>query len=150
MVMSNNKKWWIVILYTVLILVSLPWARQMWDFVGNKNGFFILIGLYVCSVGILYIRIRNILFIGLLGIIIFAIFKLIPLPIERIHFIQYGILGWLAYLAGGRKAFFYVIAIGILDELIQGILPNRYFDIRDIFMNIIGGCIGIGIRFYER
>lgn len=148
--MSNNKRWWVVVAYTLLVLASLPWARQMWDFVGDRDGFFILIGLYVCSVGILYIRLRNIFFIGLLGIVAIAIFKVIPLPIERIHFIQYGILGWLSYWAGGRKAFLYVVAIGIIDELIQGILPNRHFDIRDIFMNIIGGGIGIVIGIYER
>lgn len=136
--------------YTVLILATLPWARQIWDFVGAKSGFYMLIGLYICSAGLLYIRLRNVFFIGFLGIIAIAIFKLVPLPIERIHFIQYGILGWLAYWAGGKKAFLYVIAIGIVDEIIQGILPNRFFDIRDIFMNTIGGGIGIVMKIYER
>lgn len=148
--MSNNKKWWIVFGYTILILATLPWARQLWDFVGNRNGFFALIGLYVCSAGLLYIRIRSIIFIGLFSIIAVAIFRLIPLPIERIHFIEYGLLGWLSYWAGGKKALIYVIAIGIIDELIQGILPNRYFDMRDIIMNIIGGGMGIIMGVYGR
>lgn len=145
-----DKKWLIVVAYTILILATLPWARNLWDLAGDRNGFYILAGLYICSAGFLYIRYKNIFIIGLLGSIGFAIFKLIPLPIERIHFIEYGILGWLSYWAGSKKAFLYVVTIGIIDELIQGILPNRYFDIRDIFMNVIGGCIGIFMRLYER
>lgn len=141
-----NKKWLIVIAYTVLILATLPWARQIWNFVGDRNGSFIIIGLYTASI----IRIRDIRLIGLLAVIAIAIFKLIPLPVERIHFIEYGVLGWLSYWAFGRKAFVYVITIGIIDELIQGVLPNRFFDMRDILMNIVGGGLGIAMRVYER
>lgn len=141
-----NKKWLIVIAYTVLILATLPWARQLWAIVGERNGFFIIIGLYAASI----IRVRDVRFISLLTVISIIIFKLIPLPIERIHFIEYGILGWLSYWAFGWKAIFYVITIGIIDELIQGILPDRFFDMRDIWMNVIGGGLGIMMRIYER
>lgn len=141
-----NKKWLVVFIYTILILAILPWARQVWGFVGDRNGLFIIIGLYVGSI----IRIRNIWLMGLLAVIAIIIFKLIPLPIERIHFIEYGILGWLSYWAFGKKALIYVVTIGIIDELIQGALPNRIFDTRDILMNVIGGGLGIAMRIYER
>lgn len=141
-----NKKWLIVIAYTLLILATLPFARQLWAIVGERNGFFIIIGLYTASI----ISIRDIRLICLLAVIAIVIFKLIPLPVERIHFIEYGVLGWLSYWAFGRKAFIYVVTIGIIDELIQGVLPNRFFDMRDIFMNIAGGGLGIAMRIYER
>lgn len=145
-----DKKWLVVFLYTLIILITLPWARNLWDFVGERNGFFLLAGLYIWTTGFIYIRYKNIFLIGFFCVSAFLIFKLIPLPIERIHFIEYGTLGWLSYWAGGKKAFPYVIAIGIIDELIQGLLPNRFFDIRDIFMNVIGSFIGIFLRLYER
>lgn len=134
----------IVIVYTVLILASLPWARQIWDLAGDRNGFFILIGLYAGSI----ICVRNIWLMGLLAVAAVLVFKLIPLPVERVHFVEYGVLGWLSYRAFGKKAVIYVIFIGIIDELIQGVLPDRFFDLRDIFMNITGGGIGIVMRQY--
>lgn len=140
----------IVVVYTIIILAALPFARQVWSVVGDKNGFLLLSGLYAGSLGFLYIRIRNIIYIGVLAFITFVIFWLVPLPIERIHFVEYGILGWISWRAFGKGAFIYVISIGILDELIQGVLPNRVFDFRDICMNLTGGGIGIYMRNYGR
>lgn len=136
----------IVIAYTLLILVTLPFARQLWDLVGERNGFFVIIALYTASI----VCVRNIRLIGPLVVIAIAIFKLIPLPIERIHFIEYGVLGWLSYWAFGKKAIIYVITVGIIDELIQGALPNRFFDMRDIMMNIVGGGLGMVMWIYGR
>ena len=69
---------------------------------------------------------------------------------ERVHFIQYGLLGLLvsrAYkisslnmlLASGL----FIMSVGLLDEGIQWFLPNRYGDIRDVVMNSLGGVSGL-------
>ena len=34
-------------------------------------------------------------------------------------------------------------AIGYGDELLQGILPGRYYDLRDVAMNALGAVLGI-------
>ncbi len=36
-------------------------------------------------------------------------------------------------------------ALGVIDELYQGVLPLRYFVWYDIFLNIIGGLFGLTI-----
>ena len=69
-------------------------------------------------------------------------------PGEKIHMFQYGIFGWLLfkalaldskntsvhlYLTGGLIC----LIAGALDEVIQGILPNRYFTWHDVFINQI-------------
>lgn len=163
--MSNNKRcpalfrkragrWTVVVLYTLIILATLPFVRNVWDWVGESRGYILLISLYCGAAGFIYIRYKNILFLGLIFLISLAIFKLIPLPIERIHFIEYGVLGWLVWRAAGEKKWGFVIALGyivvisVLDEVIQGILPNRFYDIRDIWMNIVGGCIGLVLRMH--
>ncbi|MDC4203426.1 MAG: VanZ family protein [Candidatus Manganitrophus sp.] len=37
----------------------------------------------------------------------------------------------------------FVFTVGVGDEIIQWILPNRIFDLRDIFFNWVGGIAGI-------
>ena len=77
-------------------------------------------------------------------------------PGEKIHMFQYGIFGWLLfkalaldskntsvhlYLTGGLIC----LIAGALDEVIQGILPNRYFTWHDVFIN---GISGIMVQLY--
>jgi len=70
-------------------------------------------------------------------------------PAERIHFLEYGILGVLIFKATGKGtkqnifAIILLVIIAVIDELIQYVLPNRVGDIRDIVMNITGGTIGL-------
>lgn len=77
----------------------------------------------------------------------------LPLPEERIHLIQFGLLGLLACpslkTGCGRgilrlwKPLLFVILIGAADEFIQWFLPDRFFDLRDILFNAIGGFWGV-------
>jgi len=46
-------------------------------------------------------------------------------------------------LEGKGMAVGIVFVIGVGDELIQWLLPNRIFDLRDILFNILGGITGI-------
>jgi VanZ family protein len=83
-----------------------------------------------------------------------AVMYLMELPEERVHFLEYGVLGFLLIKAGGTRyrqlAFSLVIVImaSSLDEFIQLILPNRVGDMRDIAMNAAGGMIGLWVGRY--
>jgi len=70
---------------------------------------------------------------------------------ERFHLLLYGVLSCVVFWAlklDVRKgnAYYYtvilVFLLGAVDELIQGFLPMRVFDIRDIFMNWLSGGMG--------
>jgi 4-amino-4-deoxy-L-arabinose transferase-like glycosyltransferase len=88
------------------------------------------------------------------------------LPEERLHFLEYGIVGGLVYTAllerqratsvgsaepsgGGSKlrpavlAFLITGAAGWIDEGIQEILPNRFYDLRDVAMNAAAGALAV-------
>ena len=77
----------------------------------------------------------------------------LPLPEERIHLVQFGLLGLLSCssLRGGRtnlrrwiwRPFLFVFLVGVADEVLQWFLPDRVFDIRDILFNTLGGIWGI-------
>jgi hypothetical protein len=72
-------------------------------------------------------------------------------PAERIHVVEYGLLGWLASrdftrkdngITGLFKGCLFGLVVGIIDEVVQWILPYRIFDIRDIAFNGLGACWG--------
>ena len=61
---------------------------------------------------------------------------LVPLPEEQLHFLVFGVFGALTFaLFEPGKAAAIAIAVAIADELLQGALPDRFFDVRDIAMN---------------
>jgi len=77
----------------------------------------------------------------------------LPLPEERIHLVQFGLLGLLACPSfkegdiGGWiwiwKPLLFVFSVGAADEVLQWFLPDRVFDLRDILFNTLGGIWGI-------
>lgn len=75
----------------------------------------------------------------------------LPLPEERIHLVQFGLLGLLACpsLKGREesgwiwKPLLFVFLVGVSDEVLQWFLPDRVFDLRDILFNTLGGIWGL-------
>jgi len=73
--------------------------------------------------------------------------------LERTHLPEYGIAAWLAWraivpslpaaLPSYAAAAALAAAIGLGDELLQGITPGRVCDIRDVAMNALGAVLGI-------
>ncbi|HIJ84475.1 MAG: VanZ family protein [Magnetococcales bacterium] len=73
-------------------------------------------------------------------------------PDERVHFAQYAILGMLLHYAhpaanreGLADIMIMVAMAGLGDEIFQFLLPDRYFDLRDVFMDVMGGALGLGL-----
>jgi len=73
-------------------------------------------------------------------------------PVEvKLHFVQYGLLGALFYLAlqarNARWAPFWAVlltgAAGWIDEGIQYLLPNRWYDLQDVGINFVAGVISV-------
>jgi len=73
--------------------------------------------------------------------------------LERTHLPEYGMAAWLAWravaplvpgpLAGYAAGAALAAAIGYGDELLQGIVPGRYYDIRDVAMNALGAVLAV-------
>ena len=78
-------------------------------------------------------------------------------PAERTHLMEYGVVGVFIYetlaerVNQGRRvplpplmAIVATAALGVVDEGIQWILPNRVFDPQDILFNLLAGTMSIG------
>lgn len=70
------------------------------------------------------------------------------LTLDAIHVGEYVVLGWLirwsrwTWAARPRHALWLLAGIAVVDELVQGILPNRFADLRDWLCDWIGGLAG--------
>ena len=87
-------------------------------------------------------------------------FTLRQTPVEAVHFLQYGVLGVLAFRALTHRVHdpgIYLAAaliggiVGILDEAIQWLTPRRFWDLRDVWFNCFAASliqvgIAVGIR----
>ncbi len=148
------KRWRWVGLYILLIYITIPVGRYLTPLaaklkiIENLIIIFSFVGLLLYTI---YIKNLNKILFSIIIIIIFSylIFSL-KLPEERLHYIEYGILGFMIFKTlknSSTKNLIYgitfVFAIGIIDEIIQYFLPNRVGDIRDIFMNLGGGALGL-------
>jgi hypothetical protein len=90
------------------------------------------------------------LIVSLIGYLIGVIY--LKLPEERIHFVEYGILAFFLFRAlridlplvpSFVWAFVIASLIGWGDEGIQYLLPNRYYDNRDVLLNSISALLGL-------
>ena len=90
------------------------------------------------------------------GAVYLLIFVRMSIPTERSHLIEYGVVAILIYEAllernrNGRKpAYPAILAIaaaslvGVIDEIIQLILPSHVFDVRDIAFNVLAAVLAV-------
>ena len=105
--------------------------------------------------------------VGCVFLLSFIIYQFSPNPYEFTHLPEYAILSMLfVWALGDKKAkrtnvkkekrltsvviknSYFLSAeitgiIGTVDEIYQHFLPNRYFTLYDIFLNILGGILGL-------
>ena len=154
----------------IFIIVSASFMRQLMEFFEacfGERAFVVLIGLILIMAGLVFLiyifksnpgpfKISAIVMLLIAGM---ALAWQIKLPQERIHILEYGLLGWFAGrdLMGKTKrkrgfifAWVLIVMVGIFDEGFQKILPYRVWDIRDILFNSLGGLWGIGLHSLRR
>lgn len=162
---SHKPLMWAV---AVSILAFAPVARPIQIYIRNyltaalgPNGMMLFVLAGFLAGGLLFISVSRFWKLPLINIILTVLIFLagliysffLPLPEERIHLVQFGLLGLLACPSlkgrenGGWiwlwKPFLFVLLIGAADEVLQWFLPDRVFDTRDILFNALGGVWGI-------
>ena len=85
------------------------------------------------------------------------VFVRMTIPAERSHLVEFGIVAVLVYEAlkerasAGRPvpapavlAATLTAAAGVVDELLQGLMPSRVFDTTDMVFNTLAACMAVG------
>ena len=158
---SKNRLWVFIIIYVLFIYVSLPFfpafIKALSSFISKELlnllslalsiSFFLLLSAWIYSKK--YKAKQFLLIISHLLLLTYLSLSL-DVWVERIHFIEYAVLGLLISRAVNvinLQGIIYtgclVTLIGAVDEIIQLYLPNRVGDMRDVFMNSVGGLSGL-------
>ena len=158
---SKNRLWTLIIIYVIFIYVSLPFfpafISTLRGFISKESlnllslvmsiSFFLLLSVWIYNKK--YKLNQFLLIISPLLLMTYLSLSL-DVWVERIHFIEYAVLGLLIsrtvnvrILHGMIYTGCLVTLIGAVDEIIQWFLPNRVGDIRDVFMNSVGGLSGL-------
>jgi hypothetical protein len=159
---SEKLSWCYVGMGVVVIYSTIPLARALRDAVDASVGrdLFLYLVAALVLVGAVY-AFRNLrrralpprayLWLGLVLMLFgITIYRLREIPEEAMHVAEYGLLGLLVFRALTHDLRDYAIypagalivgIIGTVDEFIQWALPSRYFDLRDILINFVAGCL---------
>lgn len=107
---------------------------------------------------------REWLLLGMIVAAYAALWQVLTGPEEAMHFVEYGLVGALVYLALRERrrvlraarapvslavrhpavtAVLITAASGWIDEGIQHLLPNRYYGLRDVGFNAAAGLLGV-------
>jgi len=159
------SRWGLLLSYSLLILFTLSIVRRIRDYLtttlGEQGFSYAVAGVFgICAIiaVIWIIRLRiyekpvqMIVLVLTSACYIYFILRL-ELVVERIHYIEYGLVTILAFRAiaplfPNSGAFIlslmYVIALGTFDEGVQWILPTRVGEIRDVWINLTAGFLGL-------
>lgn len=162
---KREKKLWIGALFVVIAIFStLVLARQLASELRDRGllstGFWVGIFLVVFTVFLQGLRIKPkraelFTWIGIAGVYL-LVFLRMHVPEERSHLIEYSVLAVFILEAlkerknnGFQVPYFGLLAwgitslIGILDELIQLVIPVRVFDWIDISFNALAAFLAI-------
>lgn len=153
----QKQRWAVFGVYVAIVLCTVPFTRGITLALRNTDLLGATVtGSYALAVaGVVYYVLFNrrladwIAFVVVAALLCVVTVLLLGLaiPEERVHFLQYGLMALLARQAcagpDGRVrigvsiglAWLLTSAIGLLDECLQGLVPSRVFDWRDVGMN---------------
>lgn len=156
----------VTFIFGLFIIVSAAFMGQVGSFISGKLGkpyFEILIGILflLTLIGlILYLKRAG---LGKIKLVIFlAVFMAgflfawhLDILVERVHLLEYGLLGGLAIGDSLREekkiikasifSALFILGVSIVDETFQWWLPYRVGDVRDVVFNEVGGLWGMSL-----
>lgn len=163
---ARKRDWLIAIGYVLLIFATLGVVRPPLAYLRSHGMLRHTVALLfiLCGTQALRILLKNhardtmrlVSFLVLICVYYF-IAHTIRLPEEQLHFFEYGLVG-IFFLRALRhenlstpalflSAWFFSSMSGWLDEVLQGVTPNRHYDLRDIGFNIVASGLGLLLYF---
>jgi VanZ family protein len=162
---TDYALWAVIAVYTAIIYSTLSLVAIVRKTIENRfgsevyNNVYWVFGLIAVAAALYLVRnLRGKRLLGTAGALVatglayWYYLSSIDYPLEKIHFLEYGLLGALLLTALRRHVAQWVAAlcaavvvywIGLGDESIQWLLPNRVGEIRDSITNLFSGGLGI-------
>ncbi len=158
---AARRVWMYVASWTLFIYLTIPLARSLQGWVyqhlGRSTFLYVVFAALVTGVVVAVCRLRGQAapvrasswwwLAGVACALAGGTWHLRANPEEAMHFVQYGVLSFLLYRAFRTRfddsglfvaAFLAGTFVGVLDECIQWIVPRRFFDFRDMVINVSG------------
>ena len=159
---DTGKPWrYLLLVYILFIYITLPYIPIIWKHFKETIGIWADLSGYLAllvtvTASIVYMRagikfsgkVQARRWVGLAGYALVSSTILLSLdiyPAERLHLAEYGILALVAVKAmrgrGRSEGRIYILAVlvcfaaGLLDEIIQGFITSRDFQLTDILLN---------------
>ncbi|HAP66441.1 MAG TPA: hypothetical protein DCQ99_01200 [Nitrospinae bacterium] len=167
---EKGRVWLSLGIYTLLMLVTRPIMPLLLKIYYENLSFPLSSVCYIISIVIFFTIIGYLAFVRkecrasvyvwlfvLSSVYALLIFRQ-KLPAEKFHFFEYGLFSYFSHNAVKENdiiarllkfknsyviAFIFILVISLIDEFIQYFLPNRVGDLRDVFLNIISGVLGL-------
>lgn len=164
----ETRLWIAAVVLVVCTYSTLYVARFATEWLRERNLLYVALGVVFLSVvgGALFFvlrarpGIREWLVLAGVAAVYGVLFRFLRTAEEAMHFVQYGLVGALIYAAllerrerlgpGGIlrrvpavSAVVLTLGLGWLDEGIQYVLPNRYYDLRDVAFNAAAGVLAV-------
>lgn len=160
----EREPWLAAILWIGLVYASIPFVRRVREaFAARFPAEFIayaVVAVVLGSTVAAFVLLRRrqphiggadlLWLVGVAAAIVVWIRRLMGQPEEAIHFLEYGVLGVLLYRAFADRvpdSTVYLavtltgLLVGTVDEIIQWLVPGRFWDLRDIVLN--GGAVAL-------
>nr|MBI2905163.1 VanZ family protein [Chloroflexota bacterium] len=169
---AESRSWRIAVTAAVVLseYFSLPYSRNAVNYLQSRHWLLsaVLLTDLIVAAGlawltVFYLKIRSgaaYAMLGAVALVFGLLARGLKAPEEVTHFIQWGVIAMLVsfsvepfmnalrpLVAWATVASF---ALSALDEIIQLFLPNRYFQWRDMGMNVIGAALGLVVYFILR
>ena len=168
----ERRLWGLTAVLLAAIYASLPFVRTVSDALRDRGQLAttILLILGGCALLVVLAVIRRrpgwrqLSVLVAMGLVYAAFLPRLEQPEERMHLLEYGLVGALSfaalserYRAGGNVgssrrarvkagvlAILFTGCMGWIDEGIQYLLPRRFYDLRDVFFNFLAGALAVG------
>ncbi len=158
--MDAPRDWVPVLVWVALIYCAIPMARKIQYFVVEHAsreafGWVVYLAIAVGAIAavrwfrarqtVLQPRQKGVL-AGMVALFAWGTWHLRANPEEALHLIEYGVLSLLLFRAFSRRypdrgayvvSFLLGALLGIVDEVIQWLTPERFFDFRDVAINVL-------------
>ena len=156
--------WGIACVYVLAVYATVPTMRHVWDTLEELTGGAVrhlgataVAGIAIVLAWRLWRRVGSrpapyIVLAAVAGVYAYVLHIHAQFPAERLHLVQYGLVGFLLFRAlrlDLRAPVAYGVSLGLTalvglgDEVIQWVLPDRFFQLSDVQLNAISGGLGL-------